>query len=337
VTLKHKVHVDNSSALKDPPPGSFIFFPIPYYFALSYDKRMKTGGVPNLYKANQLIDKSKRLLATKPKGLPGLPPDYQASLSAKSKDMAATKAAKDALEAANKPELLAESVRSENIKPNIDIDVPDIPNPADDIEDIADVADEVAEEILEAKEPEETKEIEKIQRKKAKIHKPGIFFLGGLDWFSVDSVSGSYKGMRDMAEYVEGARHYGWNQKDEIIEEIARRDSKQPIILVGHSLGADTAVEIANKLNDLDYGYRQVDLLVTLDSVGMNNDLIPANVAKNINYFADKSWFMNDTANWARNEDKTKVENNLIHEEHTELDDNHDIQAHILAEIASLV
>ena len=298
---------------------------------------MKTTGLPSLARANQIIGESKRLLANKPKGLD---PAFKTAISPESRELA--KKAQQAMDSANKP-VLNEDVLSENVlesvkapKPGVsvpDVDVAD----ASDVLEVADELEEIAQEVEPAKEPEKTKEIEKIQAKKSKIHKPGIFFLGGFKGLGLDFVSGGYKGVKDMAEYVEGARYYDWDQKSEIVEEIARRDSKQPIILVGHSLGADTAVEIANELNSLDYGYRQVDLLVSLDSVGLNNDLIPSNVAKNINYFADKSWFFNDTANWARNQDKTEVENNLVHLEHTDLDDNHDIQAHILAEIDSLV
>ncbi len=205
---------------------------------------------------------------------------------------------------------------------------------------ISDEAKEVAEKALQKKkEIEEIKKAKEIQKKSLKhtVSKPGVFFLGGAGIMSVGSVTGSYSGMKDMADYVEGARYYGWDQKSEILEEIDKRKADQPIVLVGHSLGGDTIVEIANELNTLDHGYRKVDLLFTIDSFGMNNDLIPANVAKNIHYFSDKNLFLNDGPNWAKNEEKTTVENNLLSVDHTDLDDNHDVQAHILSEIEAIL
>ena len=118
---------------------------------------------------------------------------------------------------------------------------------------------------------------------------------------------------------------------------IAKLDKNAPLILVGHSFGGDTAVEIANELNTMENDFRKVDLLVTLDSVGFNNDLIPENVKKNVNYIAQGSLFLNDGPNLAHKHEKTAVENILKTEAHAELDDLVEVQQRILKEIENLV
>jgi hypothetical protein len=175
--------------------------------------------------------------------------------------------------------------------------------------------------------------IEKIQPSKGTLKKPAIFFLGGMEIFGLSSEK--YGGVKKMAEAVEGSRFYGWNQQKEIINEIEKRDKSQPVILVGHSFGGDSAVEIANELNSLEKGFRKVDLLVTIDSIGVNNDIIPQNVKKNLNYISE-SW-LSDGPNIARDAKKTQIENYLRNDSHTELDDAVEVQSQILEEIANLV
>jgi hypothetical protein len=179
----------------------------------------------------------------------------------------------------------------------------------------------------------------KIHSKKfGNVEKPGIYFVSGFDWLGVGSIKGNYNGISDMAEAVDGAKLYSWDEQDEIIDDIKKRKSDQPIVLVGHSFGGDGIVEIANRLNTIDNGFRKIDLMVTLDSVGTDNDLIPQNVKKNLNYLAQGPYdFLNDGPNIARNYERTKVENFLRHEEHAELDDATDIQIVVLEEIDKLL
>ena len=95
-----------------------------------------------------------------------------------------------------------------------------------------------------------------------------------------------------MAENVPHGRHFSWKDEDQVLEEITQTPIQQPIILVGHSLGGDAAVSLANRLNSMEHGFRNVDLLVTLDSVGFDNDLIPPNVKRNLNFIGDEDVFL---------------------------------------------
>ncbi len=171
-------------------------------------------------------------------------------------------------------------------------------------------------------------------KKENSIEKPAVFFIGGLRAFDFDLIE---DGMKSMTDAVKPARLYSWNQKEEMIDEIKTRKENQPVVLVGHGLGADTAVEIAQELNTLDNRFRRVDMLVTLNSIGFNNDFIPENVLANKNYLtADNGW-MDDSANIAINYKTTKVENFLRPESHADLDQSSDIQRQIINEIDRLV
>lgn len=171
----------------------------------------------------------------------------------------------------------------------------------------------------------------KIHSKKfGNLKEPGIFFVSGFDWLGASSVKGNYDGIRDMADAIKGAKHYSWDQQEEIIKQIKKRDPSEPIILVGHSFGGDGVMEIAQELNKIENGFRKIDLLVTLDSVGYDNDIVPQNVKKNLNFIASGNKLINDGPNIAANYNRTDVTNFLRHEAHAELDDATDIQIEII-------
>jgi hypothetical protein len=186
-----------------------------------------------------------------------------------------------------------------------------------------------------AKKKLETKAVEKAKAVTEKdmgpLKRPAIIFIKGLDVFSSPSKSErGYAGVGRMAEAVEGSRIYGWDQKKEIIQEVMRTHKDYPVILVGHSLGGDTAVEVAEELNSLKHKFRPVDLLITIDSVGFNNDLIPQNVDRNLNVFGNKDFFFNDGPNAARRPELTDVINLLSPLDHTEIDDDKEVQFDII-------
>lgn len=163
------------------------------------------------------------------------------------------------------------------------------------------------------------------------LKKPAIIFIKGLDIFSSPSTSESgYAGVGKMAEAIEGSRIYGWDQQDEIIKEIKKVHINQPVILVGHSFGGDTAVEIAEELDSLEHGFRKIDLLITMDAVGADNDIIPQNVKNHLNVFGESNFLLNDGPHVARRNEMTKVKNILSPYDHTELDDNKEIQYEVV-------
>lgn len=167
--------------------------------------------------------------------------------------------------------------------------------------------------------------------KNGTLKKPAIIFIKGLDIFSSPSTSETgYAGVGKMADAIEGARIYGWDQHKEIIKEIKKVQINQPVVLVGHSFGGDTALEVAEELDSLEHGFRTVDLLITMDAVGADNDIIPQNVRNHLNVFGESNFLLNDGPHVARRNEMTKVKNILSPYDHTELDDNKEIQYEVV-------
>ena len=155
------------------------------------------------------------------------------------------------------------------------------------------------------------------------IKKPAVIFIEGFSAFGISNGDG----IKDMADNLPGAKRFSWDEKDKIINEIKKHSPEQPVILVGHSFGADSAVEIANNLNTLQNGFRNIDLLVSIDSVGLNHSIIPMNVRKNLNFFGEGYVpFLHGDPTVARNTDYTEVINELRSELHSRMDDSGEIQ-----------
>lgn len=263
-----------------------------------------------------------------PKMLNGKPnPDYKLELSDKSKDL--QKQLDQKIEENTSTQVDTSSSSSADVDVDVEVptpSVPDVPKP-----DLADVAKKASD----AKTVKDLAESAKIKRDEIKLKtSPAIFFIKPFELFNFGL---SDSGMQKMAEVTEGARFYSWNQKDEMIDQIKKRDKKQPVVLVGHGFGADTAVEIAQELNTLENGFRKIDLLVTLNSSGIDNDFIPQNVTKNLNYITADNGFTDDGPNIALNYNKTDVENFLRNESHSELDDSTDIQMEIMEAVGKLI
>lgn len=200
--------------------------------------------------------------------------------------------------------------------------LPDAPKP-----DITEPLKDIVKDEAQSK----VKEVKKTEEKEGTVKKPAIFFIKGLDIFSSPLKSeGGYAGVGRIAESVEGSRMYGWDQKEEMIKEIKKVHKDYPVILVGHSLGGDTAIEIADELDSLKQGFRTIDLLITLDAVGFSHDIIPQNVKNHLNIFGENDLFLNDGPHVARREEKTTVRNILSPLDHTDIDDDREVQYEIV-------
>lgn len=193
------------------------------------------------------------------------------------------------------------------------------------------IEEEVVEKVIKDEAKKEVEKAEKITTPQRSSKKPLVIFIKGLDLFSSPSKSeGGYAGVGRIAEAVEGSRIYGWDQKEDILEEIRKVHPDFPVILVGHSLGGDTAIEVADELDSLNEGFRAVNLLVTMDAIGFSHDIIPQNVKKHLNIFGENSLFLNDGPHVARREEKTWVRNILSPLDHTDIDDDREIQFEIV-------
>lgn len=209
--------------------------------------------------------------------------------------------------------------------PTPSVPTPDLPTPDLSKPKIPDTKPEIKKPEL--KKPSEIPNVlEKVNPKK-----PAIVFIKGVDVFSSPSTSErGYAGVGKIAEAIEGSRIYGWDQQDEVIDYIKKVNADQPIILVGHSFGGDSAQEICETLDSLEHGFRKVDLLITIDAVGADNDIIPQNVKNHLNVFGEKNILLNDGPHVARRHEMTNVKNILSPLDHTELDDDKEIQYEIV-------
>lgn len=163
----------------------------------------------------------------------------------------------------------------------------------------------------------------------------GIYAISGFEWGGLSSHEDN--GLVKLSKYIDQAKDFKWQDENSILNDIQRKSHDVPIILMGHSFGGDTAVAIANALNTPKYHFRKVDLLVTIDSVGFNNDIIPGNVTNNFNYIGDKDLLYNDGPNIARDIKATEVRNELRSELHDELDDTAAIQSDIIKKIDTIM
>jgi hypothetical protein len=161
---------------------------------------------------------------------------------------------------------------------------------------------------------------------------PHVILLRG--WFGVFST-----GLDRIADQlkaqgieVEVAGHLYWSTA---VTQILRERSAgqaRPLVLVGHSQGANNVINMARALQS--HGVT-VDLLVTISP--FLQDSIPANVVKAINYYQAPGWGQPVAADRGF---RGKIENvNLASDltvTHITIDKNAKVQAGILHEIATL-
>lgn len=261
-----------------------------------------------------------------PKMLNGKPnPAYKLDLSKKSKEL------KNQMQNQTPTDSSTSSSSSSSSSSSADLPVTTPPIPDAPKMDLADVADKAQK----AKQAKDLAKSAKAKMEEAKLKKtPAVFFIKAFEFVENDIFA---NGMKSMAEATTGARYYSWDQKGEMIDQIQKRDKNQPVILVGHGFGADTAVEIAQELNSIENGFRKIDLLVTLNSSGFNNDFIPQNVVKNLNYITEDNGWTDDGPNIALDYHRTKVENFLRPEDHDELDESTSIQMDVLEAIGKVL
>lgn len=116
--------------------------------------------------------------------------------------------------------------------------------------------------------------------------RPEVYLLRGL--FNVFSL-----GMDDLAQKLRAQgfaatvyNHTAWSAVADGIIAARVAGGNQPIVLVGHSLGGDDVIRLADRLNQAGI---PVDLVAPVDAVSPG--LVPPNVRRVVNYFqSNKGW-----------------------------------------------
>jgi pimeloyl-ACP methyl ester carboxylesterase len=116
--------------------------------------------------------------------------------------------------------------------------------------------------------------------------RPEIYLLRGL--FNVFSL-----GMDDLAVKLQEQgfsavvdNHASWSALAERIIAARQAGSKRQIVLIGHSLGGDDVIKVAERLNQAGIA---VDLLMPVDPVSPG--AVPGNVRRVVNYFQSNNGF----------------------------------------------
>ncbi len=216
-------------------------------------------------------------------------------------------------------------------KLDLSLKTPDIPVPSPTPNLSAPKVEDLAKASVKSEIKSETVKAVKPQVKHGSVKKDLVVFIKGLDLFSSPSTSErGYAGVGKMADSIEDSKVFKWNQKQEILDEVLKTHPDNKVVIIGHSLGGDTAVEIADELDSLENQFRTVDLLVTMDAVGMSNDIIPQNVKRHLNVFGESNLLLNDGPHVARRNEKTSVVNILSGKDHTAIDDDKEVQFEIV-------
>jgi len=114
---------------------------------------------------------------------------------------------------------------------------------------------------------------------------PRVILLRG--WFGVFSMGldGVASELKAHGVDAEVAGHLSWqNEVTEILRERAAGRTG-PLILIGHSQGANNVIDMARILES---SHVTIDLLITLSPFMQNR--VPANVMKAINYYQAPGW-----------------------------------------------
>lgn len=102
-------------------------------------------------------------------------------------------------------------------------------------------------------------------------------------------------------------------EQQQAFDYIAGFDNIDCLVLIGHSFGADSAVELATDFL-LPSGI-EVDLTVQFDSVGIGDDVLPVNVLHGVNYYQNSTGLFEpegETNVTAANPNLTTVENYYV-------------------------
>jgi predicted alpha/beta-hydrolase family hydrolase len=158
-----------------------------------------------------------------------------------------------------------------------------------------------------------------------------VYLLRG--WLGVFST-----GMDSMAEKLrangiraEAMMHLSWKSAVSKIVEARAAGDNGPLVLVGHSQGANNAIDIARELEKHKI---PVDLLITI--VPFMQDPVPSNVKRALNYYQSPGWGMALTADAGFKGTLSNV--NVASDVgtfHITIDKNPRVQAEVLSEIAA--
>jgi len=150
-------------------------------------------------------------------------------------------------------------------------------------------------------------------------------FISGFSGTSSGAVPGTDKMEKEKDQSkmpnkkLKPTEIYEWDETDEAcayIKGAIETDPCQPVVIIGHSLGGDTAVQVAECLNKSGIC---VDLLIQIESVGVEDEKKPKNVNKGVNIWSRSREGING-ASWVEGSENIAIDNST----HTDIDEPND-------------
>ena len=103
------------------------------------------------------------------------------------------------------------------------------------------------------------------------------------------------------------SRVFGFFEQRAAFDYIRQHNDLSTLVLIGHSLGGDSVIELADTL--LRPAGASVDLAIQIDSVGIGDEVLSQNVARGINYFQRSTGFFEPQgATFVRGSENLNVE-----------------------------
>ncbi|AZB10910.1 RHS repeat-associated core domain-containing protein [Chryseobacterium sp. G0162] len=155
---------------------------------------------------------------------------------------------------------------------------------------------------------------------------------GGIDYDGIGVINNLNSAKNQVGVFASSS---GKETKADILSSITAFRKQSPngkLIMVGHSMGADNLVELANENPNI-----KIDLLFTLDiaddpTKGFDDDKIPSNVKTAINYYNKNDGFMGMGIGGedieAKDPSKTKILNVPVNASHTQIDNKYKYNAY---------
>jgi hypothetical protein len=152
-------------------------------------------------------------------------------------------------------------------------------------------------------------------------------------WFGVFSagIDAMAEELRGQGIRAEAIGHLSWQSTAAKIVKDRAAGAPGPLVLIGHSQGANNAIDMARALQT--HGIR-VDLLVTL--APFLQDPVPSNVVRAVNYYQSPGWGTPLAGDRGFKGEIANVDIGDVGTFHVNIDKNEKVQAEIVAAIAAL-
>ena len=155
---------------------------------------------------------------------------------------------------------------------------------------------------------------------------------GGIDYSGIGIINNLNSTKNQVGVFASSTGDITKNDILSSINSFRKQSPDGKLIMVGHSMGADNLIELANENPNV-----KVDLLFTLDIAddpryGIDDDKIPSNVKTAINYYNKNDGFMHSAIGGedieAIDSSKTKILNVPVNASHTQIDNKYRYNAY---------